>query len=73
MKEANYACFKLEEQATKSVKKKRNNFINVIGGKFAMSIRRGKLTSSFCKTGFQLVERNRFSEEKRPAPREKFF
>ena len=39
MKAANYACFKLEEQATKSVKKKRNNFINVIGGKFAMSIR----------------------------------
>ena len=34
----NYACFKLAEKATASVKKKKNNFINVIGGKFAMSI-----------------------------------
>ena len=36
MKAVNYACFKLEEKATRSVK---NNFINVIGGKFALSIR----------------------------------
>ena len=37
MKAINYACFKLEEKATRSVKKKKNNFINVIGDKFAMS------------------------------------
>ena len=49
MKTINYACFKLEEKATTSVKKKKNNFINVIGDKFAMSIRRGKLTISFGK------------------------
>ena len=30
MKAINYACFKLEEKATKSNKKKKNNFINVI-------------------------------------------
>ena len=30
MKAINYACFKLEEKATKSTKKKKNNFINVI-------------------------------------------
>ena len=39
MKAINYACFKLEEKATRSVKKKKNNFINVIGDKFATSIR----------------------------------
>ena len=39
MKAVNYACFKLEEKATRSVKKKENNFINVIRDKFAMSIR----------------------------------
>ena len=39
MKAINYACFKLEEKATGSVKKKKNNFINVTGYKFAMSIR----------------------------------
>ena len=39
MKAVNYACFKLEEKATRSVKKKKNNFINVIRDKFAMSIR----------------------------------
>ena len=37
MKAVNYACFKLEEKATRSVKKKKNNFINVIGDKFVMS------------------------------------
>ena len=39
MKAINYASFKLEEKATTSVKKKKNNLINVIGDKFAMSIR----------------------------------
>ena len=39
MKEIYYACFKLEEKTTRSVKKNKNNFINVIGDKFAMSIR----------------------------------
>ena len=39
MKAIYYACFKLEEKTTKSVKKNKNNFINVIGDKFAMSIR----------------------------------
>ena len=33
MKTINYACFKLEEKATRSVKKK-NNFIKVIRDKF---------------------------------------
>ena len=39
MKAINYTCFKLEEKATRSVKKKKNNFINFTGDKFAMSIR----------------------------------
>ena len=39
MKAINYACFKLEEKPTRSVKKKKNNFINVIGDKFTMSTR----------------------------------
>ena len=39
MKGINYACFKLEEKATRNVKKKKNNFINAIRDKFAMSIR----------------------------------
>ena len=30
MKAINHACFKMEEKATKSVKKKKNNFINVV-------------------------------------------
>ena len=38
MKAINYACFKLEENATGSVEKKENNFINVVGDKFAMNI-----------------------------------
>ena len=38
MKAINYACFKLEEKATTSVKKKKNNFIYVIEDKSAMSI-----------------------------------
>ena len=39
MKAINYARFKLEGKATGSVKKKKNNFINVIEEKFTMSIR----------------------------------
>ena len=39
MKAINYACFKLEEKANRIVKKKKNNFISVIGDKFAISIR----------------------------------
>ena len=31
MKAINYECFKPEEKATRSVKKQKNNFINVIG------------------------------------------
>ena len=42
MNVTNYGRFKLE--ATRSVKKNKNNFINVIGDKLDMSIRRGKLT-----------------------------
>ena len=34
MKTINYACFKLEEKATRSVKKNKNNFIKVIRDKF---------------------------------------
>ena len=39
----NYACFKLEEKITRCVKKNKRDFINIIGDKFAMSIRLGKL------------------------------
>ena len=39
MKALSYASFKLEEKATRNVKKKKNNFISVIGDKLAMSIR----------------------------------
>ena len=39
MKAINYAFFKLEEEITRSVKKNKINFINIIGDKFAMSIR----------------------------------
>ena len=52
MKAINYACFKLEEKTTKSVKKNKNNFINVIGDEFAISIRQGKLTILVCKKLF---------------------
>ena len=37
MKAIYYTCFKLEEKTTRSVKKNKNNFINVIGD--MMSIR----------------------------------
>ena len=39
IKTINYACFKLEEKAIPSVTKKKTNFINVTGDKFAMSVR----------------------------------
>ena len=39
MKAINCACFKLEENVTRSVKKNKNNIINVVGDKFNMSIR----------------------------------
>ena len=39
MKAIYYAYFKLEEKTIRSVKKNKNNFTNVIGDKFAMSIR----------------------------------
>ena len=55
MKAINYACFKLEEKTAKSVKKNKNNFINVIGDKFAKSIRQGKLSILFCKMIFSSI------------------
>ena len=33
MKGINYACIKLEEKATRSIKKNKNNFIIVMGDK----------------------------------------
>ena len=39
MKAINYACFKLEQKITVSVKKNKRNFINIIEDKFARSIR----------------------------------
>ena len=48
IKAINYAWFKLEEKATRSVKKNKTNFIDVTGDKFAMKIRGRKLIS-FCK------------------------
>ena len=38
MKAINYAFFKLGKKATRSVKKNKNNFINITGDKFPMSI-----------------------------------
>ena len=54
MKAINYTCFKLEEKTTKSVKKNKN-FINIIGNKFAISIKQGKLTILFCKKLFNCI------------------
>ena len=39
VKAINSGCFKLEEKAIRSVKKNKNNFINVMADKFSMSIR----------------------------------
>ena len=55
MEAINYACFKLEEKATRSVKKKKKNFINVTRDKFTMSFRSGKLTISFYKKLFSCI------------------
>ena len=55
MKVINYACFRLEEKATRSIKKNKNNVINVIGEKFAMSISWGKLAIPFCKRLFSCI------------------
>ena len=41
-----------EEKNTRSVKENKSNFIDVIGDKFAMSIRCSKLRISFCKKLF---------------------
>ena len=35
----NYICFKMEEKITRSVKRNKSNFINIIGNKFTMNIR----------------------------------
>ena len=51
MKAINYACFKLEEKATKSIQKDKNNFINVIKDKFVMSY-----VISFCKKIFNCIK-----------------
>ena len=48
MKAISYACFKLEEEATGSGNKNKNNFIDVMGDKLAMGIKWGKLTIPFC-------------------------
>ena len=39
MKEISFTCLKLEVKATRSVKKNKNNFINIVGDKFAMRIK----------------------------------
>ena len=39
MKVKNYVYFRLEETATRKVKKNKNNFFNIIGDKFTMSNR----------------------------------
>ena len=39
MKVTNYAYFKLKEKATRTVKKNKNNVINGIGEKLAMTIK----------------------------------
>ena len=43
MNAINDACFKLEENITRNVKKNKSNFINITGNKFATSIRPEKL------------------------------
>ena len=45
----------LNHHTTRSAKKKKNNFINVIGDKFAMNIRWRKLTISFCNKLFSRI------------------
>ena len=55
MKAIYYACFKLEVKTTRSVKKNKNNFINVIADRFAMRIRLGNLRFSFCTKLFSCI------------------
>ena len=55
MKAINYAYSKLEEKATRSVKNDKNNFINLIGYKFNMSIRWENLAILFCKKLFSCI------------------
>ena len=55
IKTINYACFKLKEKTTGSVKKNTNNFISVIGDKFAMTAGQRKLAISFSKWFFSGV------------------
>ena len=58
MKAINYASFKLEEKINRSVKQNKSNFINIMGDKFAMSIRREKLKiyNFILPDAFQLYE-----------------
>ena len=55
-------CMFQTRRKSGSVKKNKNNFIEVTGDKFAMSIRGGKLIISFCKKIFNC--RNISSESK---------
>ena len=58
MKAINYASFKLKEKINRSVKQNKSNFINIMGDKFAMSIRREKLKiyNFILPDAFQLYE-----------------
>ena len=60
MKAINYACFKLEEKATRSGEKNKNNFINVIGDKNSLSIRSSQVPNKREGPNKQGVEK--FSE-----------
>ena len=50
MKAINYACLKLEEKATKNVKKNKIYFANVIGDNFVIIAYIGVSTPSLSKT-----------------------
>ena len=43
MKVINYAYFKLEEKITRSVKKNKSNFINIIGDKLVIEYQMRKI------------------------------
>ena len=53
--ESNKLCMLETGRKNHCVKKNKNNFINVIGDKFAMIIRWGKLTISFCKKLYSCI------------------
>ena len=57
--ESNWLCMLQTRRKSRSVKKNKNNFIDITGDKFAMSIRGGNLIISFCKKRFSC--RNIFS------------